>query len=668
MKKRLRLSVKARMILANRRRKLAWSKVSAKAGLFAKMAVEWGWKSVGEPVMTRNTASKTHGRLASAIFNEDAGSVMEREALAAFAGDPQAARWEARHGNALFVAVENNRTEAAKELIAGGANVDGKKKRRPLMAAKSVEMGEILLSAGADPKLMGNLAGWASTPLHAACRYGSVAWVELLAPLSDIDKLDGSGSSPTDFLVEYESRCFADAQGAQDCNENRKLAALIDGGADLAARNMRGWTSLAEAVQGGLIAESLALLSAGAPFCTDVAGEGAVATALACGHRELAEKLWRAGADAQGGARGKKWSMPIKPKQKAPEHSLEAGNALHWAAKAGSLAIARHLLASLPIGSEQMQELLDEPTVVHGPSGEKRGRTALALAAGSGSEEIVKALLAAGARIDKETQEHAPTEIPEIMASLSLTSILGMAAMSGCVDTAKAILAAGEHGQDAIDEAFWCASMRGVEMMSLFAPSSVNVKVNGAPPLGMAIEFSLARSSADLVEDEKLGVAAIQELLDRGVDLNEIDESGLIRNVSSSHVEEPLLRAIRRGRVDLVKMLLGAGADVWALDWQGCGGVDMVVDQLRSPFRSNHVKMLQALGQAMSEQDPEKTERVFSRALARHAVAPAWKKAVDDEALQILAGRKEALRDARLIASFLQKDGPAAPPRKKSRL
>lgn len=609
-------------------------------------------------------------RLTAAIFDASPGSAVEREALAAFASSQGAMQHEAKTGSLLFLATMTGRREAVEALIAAGSNVDGTKQERPLIAVGDIEIGRMLLAAGADAKLHGlNGNGHDTTALHAACQRGSAEWVAELVPFSSVDELNKLGRAAIDELFHNET-LFNETEHSR--SRMPKLRTLISAGARLSKRDASGSTILTVAIDRGLVAESLALADAGAPFESGENGEGVVAKALAGGHRELAEELWRRGNGLNGQANGNYWTERASSTKKKPSRaSFEVGGALHWAAWAGSLPIVLSLLEAAANEGEEGLRTLNKPTVVRGVAGDRRGRTALALAASSGWIEIVNALLAAGAHIDKEAQAHVPIQSAGVEAGrqgVELTSVLGMSAMSGSVETAKAIFAAGEHGQDAIDEAFWCASQVSVEMMDLFEPSSADVKIDGISALNIALAAEAGKPETSCKR------AAIEKLLAMGANANDCPPTTKSTRIFITQ-KAPLHRAIAMGRADLVKILLGAGADIWALDESSEGVLDMVIGRsigflfTMANVIAEEIVLLKIISQAMVDKDAERAERVFSRALARQAIDAQHNLTLGGrQLLQELNERCAALRDARMIASSLQKDGPPAAPRKKSRL
>ena len=209
-----------------------------------------------------------------------------------------------------------------------------------------------LLDAGADP----NAAIWSGeTALMTCARTGSAIAVEALL---------AAGADPG--RAEPEEHQTALMWAASE-RHPAAARALIRYGADVAARTKRGFTPLLFAAREGAYESALALLAAGAD--PDQAAEGAPTPLVAAtvrGHAALAGRLLEAGAD--------------------PNAAGAGYTALHWAVGSWETELTG------PVGIEASRD------------GEWRATAGVP----EGGTELVRALLAHGARLDARVERAPP--------------------------------------------------------------------------------------------------------------------------------------------------------------------------------------------------------------------------------------------------------------------
>ena len=178
------------------------------------------------------------------------------------------------------------------------------------------------------------------------------------------------------------------------------------------------------------------------------------------------------------------------------------------------------------------------------------GKTALLLAVRSGSLAAVEALLAAGAD-------------PSIATTVHQWHPLHVAVRSDPSDDVvpiiKALLAAGAapdaKGLGDSTPAHWAAHMGNVEALTVLLDAGVPVDIVNNPahtPLYMACD-SFEREAAESVTE------VVRLLLQRGATVNPGPQPAC----------SPLHAAARMGKVDVVDLLLAAGAEVDVRDRQG---------------------------------------------------------------------------------------------------
>ena len=291
-------------------------------------------------------------RLLDAVRGGDTKAVA---ALLAAGADVDAA--SADGATALHWAAYADDVDAARRLISAGADVDAANDHgvTPLGLACGNASGPLvtaLLDAGADP----NAAIWSGeTALMTCARTGSADAVEALL---------AAGADPG--RAEPEEHQTALMWAASE-RHPAAARALIRYGADVAARTKRGFTPLLFAAREGAYESALALLAAGAD--PDQAAEGAPTPLVAAtvrGHAALAGRLLEAGAD--------------------PNAAGAGYTALHWAVGSWETELTG------PVGIEASRD------------GEWRATAGVP----EGGTELVRALLAHGARVDARVERAPP--------------------------------------------------------------------------------------------------------------------------------------------------------------------------------------------------------------------------------------------------------------------
>lgn len=226
----------------------------------------------------------------------------------------------------------NGHGEAVRLLLAAGANPNARDRHgaTPLLDALQgghAECVRALLAAGANPNLPmrrapteGALAGLAagSTPLMAAARCGNLAMVELLlAAGAAVEQADEHGNTALHLAAAaghaavIERLLSAGAAGsagealyggavlirAAAEGDHARVEQCLRHGASPGYREANGWTPLHHAALGGHAPICRALLAAGADPNTATAADTPLRLAIARGHTDAALLLLEAGAD-----------------------------------------------------------------------------------------------------------------------------------------------------------------------------------------------------------------------------------------------------------------------------------------------------------------------------------------------------------------------------------
>lgn len=242
---------------------------------------------------------------------------------------------------------------------------------------------------------------------------------------------------------------------------------------------------------------------------------------------------------------------------------LDGTRALHWAIRADELEIAGLLLKA---GAD--------------PNAETRlGVTPLYLAAQNGNPEMVKTLLAAGARanqVDRATGESilvaairsgSTGSVQALLASgadanaaepqLRVTSLM-VAAELGYADMVRGLL---DHGADlhartrvgaTPEPKLPCIDKAGC------GSHGVGIIRGGLPDQG--IRAPIPGAMTPLMYAAREGhIDAAKLLIEAGADVNEVDKNDI----------GPLLMAISNNHIDMARFLIERGASINAVDWYG---------------------------------------------------------------------------------------------------
>ncbi len=441
----------------------------------------------------------------------------------------------------LHEAVEQGDVEIVKILVAAGADVEAKGyfDRTPLTLATeegATEIMQILLGSGpdADTSASGEDKEAASTPsigseaLYTAIEKGDVAMVRLLVEAgADVNAAAGfGGNTPLHEAVEK-----GDAE---------IVKILVAAGADVEAKGYFDRTPLTLATEEGATEIMQILLGSGPDADTPASGEDkeatstpsigseALYTAIEKGDVEMVRLLVEAGADVNA-AEGFGGNTP-----------------LHEAVEKGDVEIVKILVAA-------------------GADVEAKGyfdRTPLTLATEEGATEIMQILLGSGPDADTsasgEDKEAAST--PSIGSEALYTAIeKGDVAMVRLLVEAGADVnaAAGFGGNTPLHEA---VEQGDVEIVKILVAAGADVEAKGyfdRTPLTLATEEGATE--------------IMQILLGSGPDAD-TSASGEDKEATStpSIGSEALYTAIEKGDVEMVRLLVEAGADVNAA--AGFGG------------------------------------------------------------------------------------------------
>ncbi|MEO8308731.1 MAG: ankyrin repeat domain-containing protein [Pseudomonadota bacterium] len=298
----------------------------------------------------------------------------------------------------------------------------------------------------------------------------------------------------------------------------QRVSTLLKSGADVRIANEFGATPLSEAARTGNTQILAMLLKAGAnPRAVNQEGETALHEVARTGNIESAKLLLRAGADIE--AR-ETWA------QQTP---------LHWAASQNQPEMIRLLLSkgANPDARATVRDWQRRVTAEGRPKDMNRGGfTPLLLAARDGFSQSVKALLQGKADINLPD--------PDGTTPLLLTLI------NGHWDTAKLLI---ESGANVNDWDFWGQS-------PLYIAVDMNIL-----PAGFRVELPTT--------DTTNGIEVIRMLLARGANANvQLKLRPPYRNAVQDRGADatlvtgatPLMRAATGGDVEVVKLLLAAGA------------------------------------------------------------------------------------------------------------
>lgn len=333
-------------------------------------------------------AADPPSEVADAVERQDAQRV--RELLARHV-DPNGAQVDGM--TALHWAVWFEQLDLTRELLAAGANAAASNRYgvRPLSLActnGNTALVEILLDAGADPNA--SLPG-GETPLMTAARTGRIEPVHTLVSRgANIDAREHKGQT---------ALMWAAAEGHADV-----VARLLDAGADFRTPLRSGFTPFFFAVRDGRTAAVQRLLAAGAdvndvmqPETSSekgpVRGMSALVLAVENGHFELARLLLKAGADPNDQRSGFTALHTLTWVRKPNRGDGADGDpAPRGSGNLSSLELVRELVAH----GADVNTRLERGAAGRGKLNRK-GATALLLAAATADAPLIRALVELGA-------------------------------------------------------------------------------------------------------------------------------------------------------------------------------------------------------------------------------------------------------------------------------
>ena len=411
--------------------------------------------------------------------------------------DKEAASTPSIGSGALFTAIENDDVEMVRLLVEAGADVnaaEGFGGNTPLHEAVEkgdAEIVKILVAAGADVNAEGFMG---HTPLILAAEEGATEIMRiLLRPGLDAGtSADGEDKEAASTPSIGSGALFT----AIENDDVEMVRLLVEAGADVnAAEGFGGNTPLHEAVEKGDAEIVKILVAAGA----DVNAEGFMSRtpltlATEEGATEIVQILLGPGPEAG-------TSADEEDKEAASAPSIGSG-ALFTAIENGNVALVRLLVEA---GAD-----------VNAAEG-FGGNTPLHEAVEQGDAEIVKILVAAGADVNAEG----------FMSRTPLT----LATEEGATEIMQILLGPGpEAGTSADGEDKEAASV---------------------PPMGSEALFTA-------IENDD--VEMVRLLVEAGADVNAAEGFG---------GNTPLHEAVEKGDAEIVKILVAAGADVEAEGFMG---------------------------------------------------------------------------------------------------
>jgi ankyrin repeat protein len=477
---------------------------------------------------------------------------------------------------ALWRAVESDRADAVEALVQAGADMNKADKNgdAPLSVVKSAPIATILIERGANLNAANNRGGSA---LWLAAKNGREDFVELLARAgADVNKADNKGDAPLSvaantniatMLIERGANVNAtNTRGeskmwwvARKCSEDL-VEALAQAGADVNLADNKGNSPLTVATNATI---ATMLIERGADVnAANNRGQSVVWRAALCSREDVVEVLLRAGvdvntADADGNAplsaassatiatmlieRGANvnatnklgesalWQAVSRRREAVVEVLLRAGADVNEAdnngaaplvpaARAGFWSIVMMLARSNRLAN--IDALIDD------------GKTALWLAVKSGSDEVVEALVKAGANVNIADKYGV---VPlSVAANATIAKML--------IEEGADVNAVNKRGESALLLAARNGRDDVVEVL-LQAGADVNKADSGGySPLSVAANATIATM-----------------IIERGVDVNAVNQSG----------QSALMLATMFNRVGVVEALVRAGADVSKADLSG---------------------------------------------------------------------------------------------------
>ena len=468
------------------------------------------------------------------------------------------------------VTIDANLTQAQAQTLAQGLLVSmpaANEFNEAIRGGKTQEVRDLL---NANPTLLTAVSEWPTgqLPLHTAANAGQLEIARLLIQRgTDINATDKRGRTPLHAAIGSDERCVP------------MVRLLLDSGADIKAQTQEGMTPLHEAGMGGNRSVATMLLDAGAEV-NAIGGANVTPLDLVVVVRATSpgmtdkltdvEALLRQrggipgifGAAAAGDLERMREVLRTDPKA----HSTVGVNhfvPLHVAAMAGQV--------------QSVRLLLDAGAAVDAPG----PGTPLLLAAGSGHLEVVKLLVERGADVNA-ADDHGGTAVAaaaqgghqEIVRYLSgrgaaLASeadgnALIVAAQAGKIDTVRMLLDKGmdvdarnKQGRTALMEvahasAYPPAKDGLVETARLLLDrgADVNARMDDR-------QTALTLACFAPFPSHPISAGLVRALVEHGANVNPVDESPF---------GMPLHNAAKVNNVEVVKLLLDAGADVLAED------------------------------------------------------------------------------------------------------
>lgn len=188
----------------------------------------------------------------------------------------------------LYLACLKGHTEVARELIEGGAKVDGDSP--PIFAAAgkgNLELVQLLLKHGANPS--------AFSTQHAGC-----CGLHIAAEKNYVEVVECLLAAGVDVNIRSEKQKLTPLISAACCGSMEAVQALIKAGADIDAQSSTGNTALMLAIDRGKIDVAVAIIEAGANL--EIKGQKGwtalhnAASGGGEGYTRVAEALLKAGA------------------------------------------------------------------------------------------------------------------------------------------------------------------------------------------------------------------------------------------------------------------------------------------------------------------------------------------------------------------------------------
>ena len=514
-----------------------------------------------------------------------------------------------RGNTALRLAVQHDRADVVEALLQAGASVH---RGAPLMLAPNATIARLLVEHGAG---VNEVDQFGESALWRAAENARVAVVEaLLQAGAYVNTANRQGKTALwqaaadgrEDVVEALVRAGADVNKAHRRGDtplivaaNKAIATmLIERGADVNAANNRGQSAVWRAAHSREDVVEV-LLQAGADVNTaDANGNAPLSVTPSA---RIATMLIERGANVNVvNNRGQSalWQAVSRRDEAVVEVLLRAGADVNEAdnngdaplvpaARAGFWSIVMMLVRSNRLAN--IDALIDD------------GKTALWLAVKSGGDEVVEALVKAGANVniaDRFGDAPLSTAPNKAIAKMLIErgadanavnergeSALWWAALNGRADVVEVLLQAGADVNKADkkgDAPLSVAPSATIATMLIERGASLNVvNQSGESALWLAAKTcrvevveALVRAGADVVKADNCGNAPLSVaanatiatmIIERGVDVNAVNQSG----------QSALLLATMFNRVGVVEALVRAGADVSKAD--NCGNAPLSV-------------------------------------------------------------------------------------------